>query len=148
MIKVFKFSLIATGVLLLSACSKQPIPDIIKDGNLKAPSNGNSMLYVYRLSSLMGMGVYYDIHDSAQEDKVLGTLENDTIIAQEIPPGPRKIWARTEVKDEVNIDAKPNEINCIKGSVGFGLIVGHPHLSVIDRATCEQEIREIIAGRK
>ena len=80
---------------------------------------------IYRPSSLLGIGVYYDVHDSAQQDKVLGTLENDTIIAKEIPPGPRKIWASTEVKDETYIDAKPNKIECIKGSVGFGIIVGH-----------------------
>jgi len=105
------------------------------------------MLYIYRPSSLLGIGVYYDVHDSAQQDKVLGTLENDTIIAKEIPPGPRKIWARTEVKDETYIDAKPNKIECIKGSVGFGIIVGHPQLHVVDKATCENDIREIIKGR-
>lgn len=109
-----------------------------KFGNFKLPSENKSMLYVYRPSSFVGGGVYYDIH---VKDQFVGTLRNGGFIEKEITPSENiEIWAKTESKASVSLDMKPNETYCIKGGVGIGFIVGRPNLEIVDKTLCEKEI--------
>lgn len=113
-----------------------------KFGNFKMPSENKSMLYVYRPSSFVGGGVYYDIHaNDNNKDEVIGTLRNGGFIEKEIAPTENvEIWAKTESKASVSLDMKPNETYCVKGGVGIGFLVGRPNLEIVDRALCEKEI--------
>jgi hypothetical protein len=106
------------------------------------PSENKSMLYVYRPSSFVGGGVYYDIHaNDNNKDEVIGTLRNGGFIEKEIAPTENvEIWAKTESKASVSLDMKPNETYCVKGGVGIGFLVGRPNLEIVDRALCEKEI--------
>lgn len=113
-----------------------------KFGSFKLPSENKSMLYVYRPSSFMGGGVYYDIHtNDNNKDEIIGTLRNGGFIEKEITPTENtEIWAKTESKASVSIDMKPNETYCVKGGVGIGFLVGRPNLEIVDKALCEKEI--------
>ncbi len=113
-----------------------------KFGSFKTPSENNSMLYVYRPSSFVGAGVYYDIHtNNNKKDEIIGTLRNGGFIEKEITPNENlEVWAKTEAKSSVSFDIKPNETYCVKGGVGVGLLVGRPNLEIVDKALCEKEI--------
>ena len=113
-----------------------------KFGNFRIPSENNSMLYVYRPSSFLGSGIYYDIHtNDNNKDEIIGTLRNGGFIEKEITPTENtEIWAKTESKASISLDVKPNEIYCVKGGVGVGFFVGRPNLELVDKALCEKEI--------
>lgn len=114
-----------------------------KFGSFKIPSENNSMVYVYRPSSFIGGGVYYDVHtnDDNNKDEIIGTLRNGGFIEKEITPKENtEIWAKTESKASVSLDMKPNETYCIKGGVGIGFLVGRPNLEIVDKTLCEKEI--------
>lgn len=113
-----------------------------KFGSFKTPSENNSMLYVYRPSSFVGGGVYYDIHtNDNSKDEIIGTLRNGGFIEKEITPTENlEVWAKTEAKASVSLDIKPNETYCVKGGVGIGFLVGRPNLEIVDKTLCEKEI--------
>tara|TARA_B100001063_G_scaffold223224_1_gene230278 strand:+ start:1110 stop:1562 length:453 start_codon:yes stop_codon:yes gene_type:complete len=113
-----------------------------KFGNFKMPSENKSMLYVYRPSSFVGGGVYYDIHaNDNNKDEVIGTLRNGGFIEKEMAPTENvEIWAKTESKASVSLDMKPNQTYCVKGGVGIGFLVGRPNLEIVDKTLCEKEI--------
>ncbi len=115
-----------------------------KFGNFKLPSENKSILYVYRPSSFVGGGVYYDIHASYNnKDEIIGTLRNGGFIEKEMTPTENiKIWAKTESKSSLSLDMKPNETYCIKSELKIGFLVGKPNLEIVDRALCEKEIVE------
>lgn len=115
-----------------------------KFGNFKLPSENKSMLYVYRPTSFVGGGVYYDIHvNDNNKDEIIGTLRNGGFIEKEMTSTENiEIWAKTESKASVSLDLKPNETYCIKGGVGIGFLVGRPNLEIVDKTLCEKEIIE------
>lgn len=113
-----------------------------KFGSFKLPTENKSMLYVYRPSSFVGGGVYYDINVNKNNDnEIIGTLRNGGFIEKEILPTENvEVWAKTESKASVSLDMKPNEIYCVKGGVGVGFLVGRPNLEIVDKRLCEKEI--------
>lgn len=108
------------------------------------PKLDKGMLYVYRPSSFLGGGVFYDVHNTNQQnnDLVIGELRNGGYIEAEVSVGENEIWGQTEAKSSVTIDIKKGETYCVKGGVGIGLLVGRPHLSIVDLNTCKAEILE------
>jgi len=118
------------------------------DGTLKAPSPGKGMLYVYRPSAFYGGGVFYDLHDSAQGDKVLGTITSGSVIAAELEPGSREIWAKTEAKVSVPVTIEAGKTQCVKAGVGMGLLVGRPTLEKAALDQCRKEVSKIVLERK
>ena len=147
--KIIMIGVGVVGALLLSGCAgTQPIPPAVQNGKFKAPSAGKSMLYVYRPSSFVGGAVYYDIHDGGQKDKVIGTITSGSLIAKELNPGTREIWAKTEAKAGVPVTLKRGKSQCIVAGVSMGLFIGRPTLQKTDMQTCRYEIKKIIAERK
>ena len=112
----------------------------------KTPEKGKGMVYVYRPSGFIGGGVYYDVKNQTNNDNIIGTLRNGGFIYKEMTPGKKILWAKTEAKHEVPVNVKENEIACIKGGVGFGIIVGRPELINVDKSICEVEIKETHAS--
>jgi hypothetical protein len=120
----------------------------VHDGELKKPEAGKGMLYVYRPSSFIGGGVYYDIHDSAQNDKVLGTITSGSVVEAELPPGPREIWAKTEAKTTIPVTIQAGKTECIEAGVSMGILVGRPSLKKVSLEKCRQEVKRIVAEQK
>ncbi len=108
----------------------------------KTPSEGKGIVYVYRPSSFVGAGVYYDVKNKTNNDEVIGTLRNGGFISKEMTPGKKIIWAKTEATSTVTVDVKENDIVCVQGSVNMGLLVGRPDLKNVDKSVCEIEIKD------
>ncbi len=107
------------------------------------PKPDRALLYVYRPDSFGGSGVYYGVHVNNKENNNtgIGQLKNNAFLKMDIPEGESEVWAETESKSSVTLDAKKNEIHCVKGEVGIGLFVGRPYLSIVDANTCKAEIQ-------
>lgn len=122
----------ATAVLL-SACAASGSPF----GSLTAPDNGQSRLYVYRTSSIKGSGIRFTVNAG---NTPIGVIRNGGYLVADLPPGEHEISAKTEVRRSVTLPFKPNEIQCVKASVGFGAFVGRPKLEAVSLEQCRNEI--------
>lgn len=112
------------------------------------PKKNAGIAYIYRPSSILGAAVYYDIHvtNKTTSNQNAGRLSNGGYVKVDLPVGENEIWGKTEVKSSVTLDIKDGTISCIKGGVGIGFIIGHPHLSIVDMATCSEEIKGTKTG--
>lgn len=108
------------------------------------PSEGKGMVYVYRPSSFVGSGVYYDVKND--ENTLVGTLRNGGFIFKEMEPGERTLSAKTEATETVQVVVKQNEIVCIRGGVRMGVLVGRPDLNTVSFNQCESEIKDTKAS--
>jgi hypothetical protein len=97
------------------------------------------LVYIYRPFGLGG-GVYYDVKANG---KVVTTLYSGGYYPFVADPGEIEFSAKTEASDEVTIDVKPSQTYFIRGTVGLGFLVGHPHLTVVPAADAEAEIKEL-----
>ncbi|MCS4533388.1 DUF2846 domain-containing protein [Neisseria montereyensis] len=109
--------------------------------NMEQPAEGQSKIYVYRTKSIKGGAVHFDVNAN---ETYIGHLRNGGYIAADVVPGDYEIWARTEAKGGVNIPLKPNEIQCVKASVGFGLLVGRPKFQQVPLEQCQAEITNTV----
>ncbi len=140
----FNLSLITTGiigatlVIGFTGCGAKGK----QFSGFKTPEKGKGMVYVYRPSSFIGGGVYYDVKNQNNNDEVIGTLRNGGFISKEMTPGKKTLWAKTEATSTVPVEVKANEIVCVKGGVGFGFLAGRPDLKNVDKSTCELEIKD------
>ncbi|UFS61834.1 DUF2846 domain-containing protein [Sulfurimonas sp. HSL-3221] len=139
--KLTTTTLLALGTaIIMSGCGAKG-PTFSK---IEKPEKDMGLVYIYRPSSFIGGGIYYDIHVTDQDgnDKVIGTLRNGGYFQYTSQPGEKEFWAKTEAKSSVTIDIEPNKMYCIKGEVGIGFIAGRPHLTVVDNKLCEEEIKD------
>ena len=108
----------------------------------KIPEKGKGMVYIYRPSSFIGGGVYYNVKNKNNDDEIIGTLRNGGFISKEMTPGKKTFWAKTEATDTVPVEVKADEVICVKGGVEFGFLVGRPNLRNVAKSTCEVEIKD------
>jgi hypothetical protein len=95
-----------------------------------------AVIYIYRSSGLGGL-VYYDVKANG---KVVTTLYSGTYYPYLSEPGEIEFSAKTEASDSVTLDAKAGQIYYLKGTVGIGFFVGHPHLTVVSAEEAEKDI--------
>lgn len=126
------------AAMFLSGCgaSGQPF------SQFATPKQDQGLVYVYRPSSVLGMGVYYDIHvtNPTNPDLIAGELVNGSYVEVDVPVGENEIWGRTESKTSVTLDVKNGETYCVKGGVGIGFFIGRPNFEIVDMQTCQAEI--------
>lgn len=134
------FGAISVSVLLFTGCGAkgQQFTEFAK------PKPNQGLVYVYRPKSLVGGGVYYDIHvtNETTPDFIAGELVNGSYIEIDVPTGESEIWGKAEAKSSVTVDIDEGDIQCVKGGVGIGFIVGRPNLQIVDMETCKAEIIE------
>lgn len=129
-------SQIAAGLLLCTAIGCAPtLGQVYK--NVEAVPNNKALVYIYRPSGMMGGSVYYDVKANG---KVVTTLYSGSYYPYFTDPGEIEFSAKTEASDEVTIDAKANQTYFLRGSVGLGFFVGHPHLTVVSPEEAATEI--------
>ena len=97
-----------------------------------------ALVYIYRTSG-MGAAVYYDVKANG---RVVTTLYSGTYYPYITDPGEIEFSAKTEASDSATIDAKAGQTYYLKGTVGIGFIIGHPHLTVVPAEEAEKEIVE------
>lgn len=131
--------IIFVGVaMFLSGCGAAGQPF----SQFATPKQDQGLVYVYRPSSVLGMGVYYDIHvtNPTNPDLIAGELVNGSYVEVDVPVGENEIWGRTESKTSVTLDVKNGETYCVKGGVGIGFFIGRPNFEIVDMQTCQTEI--------
>jgi hypothetical protein len=129
-----KYLLISVILLATGCASLGPVYSKID----KIPDN-TGLVYIYRPSSFIGGGVSYDVKDG---DTVVTTLHNGGYYPYFSSPGEKEFWAKTEAKSSVTLDVKSGQTYYIKGEVGAGFFVGHPHLMVVAPEVGEKEIED------
>ncbi|MGF6148032.1 Protein of uncharacterised function (DUF2846) [Kingella potus] len=131
-----KFLPVAFAALMLSACAATGT----QFDSFKQPSEGQSMLYVYRPKAFVGGGVHFKV---AANDTVIGRLRNGGYLEKELPPGEYDIWAQTEAKRSTLVELKPDETRCVRAGVDMGVWVGRPRLETVSLNECEKGIRNL-----
>lgn len=58
-----------------------------------------------------------------------------------VKPGMVRCGADTEMGDEVELAIAPGTVNYIKEEIGWGVLIGHPHLYPMDADTAQNEVR-------
>jgi len=130
---IMLFSLLFLG--LLSGCAS--LGPVYQEADLVPEDKG--LVYIYRPSSFVGGGVSYDVKVG---ETPVTTLYNGGYYPYLSAPGEVEFWAKTESRSAVTLDVKVGETYFVKGTVGVGLIVGRPHLTVVPNETGFQEIVE------
>lgn len=138
--KKIQISALSLGAMaILSGCAASG-PQFV---DFEKPKQGNSKVYVYRTSGLGG-AVVPSVHQTnlgTNEDKIIGEVKPSGYISTEIQPGKYQIWAKTEAKNEVYIDAKADEIYCVEHYISFGFFIGHPQFKLIPIEQCKLDIK-------
>jgi hypothetical protein len=100
---------------------------------------GMGLVYIYRPNSFWGGGVSYYVNTG---QTVITTLHSGGYYPYFAKPGELELWARTEAKTAVTLDVKAGETHYVKGTIGIGVVVGHPHLILVSKDVGEAEIAE------
>jgi hypothetical protein len=120
----------------------------IANKEVSGASTGNDyvLLHIYRKGSMIGAAVSYSVHlDDDPICRVTNKWKETIKIDRE---GLITLWARTEVKKEVSIDAQFGGEYYIRCSVTMGGMVGRPHLELVDEATGKKEFNAIKEPKK
>ncbi len=120
--------------LLLSGCASlgaKYTPDTAVPPNRAA-------VYVYRPGALGGA-----LSPNVQANGVpLADLPAHGYFVYYAAPGELTLTQHTEASTSVTLDVKAGETYYVKGSMGMGFFVGHPHLVIVPNDTAAQEIKD------
>lgn len=101
------------------------------------PSN-RAAIYVYRPSAMAPA-----ISPNVQANGVpLLDLPAHGYFVYYAAPGELTLTEHTEATTSVTLDVKSGNTYYVKGSVGIGFFVGHPHLLLVSNDVGEQEIKD------
>lgn len=130
-------------VLLIAGCATtgpqyQAATDVPAD---------RALVYVYREAGFVGGGLSYMVRAN---DVEISTLPAGGYFVYHAVPGEIEFSAKTEARTSVTIDAEAGRTYYIKGTVGVGVFVGHPHLTVVPNDVGAKEIVEckLVPGAK
>lgn len=119
--------------LFLGGCASGPkfTPDT------GVPAN-RAAVYVYRPGTL---GAAIQPHVTAN-GVPLAALKPQGYFVYRAAPGELELAAHTESTTSVTLDIKAGESYYVKGSIGLGFFVGHPHLVIVSNDVGAKEITE------
>ena len=121
--------------LLLAACATTG-PKFASEA---APPEGRATVYIYREAGFVGSGVAYTVSANGVE---IAALPAGGYFVYHAAPGEVEFSAKTEARTSVTIDVKAGEAYYIKGTIGVGFFVGHPHLTVVPSDVGAKEIAQ------
>ncbi|HEX9139670.1 MAG TPA: DUF2846 domain-containing protein [Steroidobacteraceae bacterium] len=98
------------------------------------PSPGTATVIFFRASRFMGAAVGFIVREGQTE---LGKLRSGTYFSIQVPPGKHMFTVHSEAKDDLTMEADAGETYYFEGSIGAGVMVGHPHLAPSDQASYE-----------
>ncbi len=94
------------------------------------------MVYVYRPYSFFGSLIHPAV-TCGDETASIGPGGYHAFVG---PPGKTTCSVETETADEVDIPADPR-VHYLREEIGWGALVGHPHLNPIDHDLAQSEIQ-------
>jgi Protein of unknown function (DUF2846) len=94
-------------------------------------------VYVYRTSGFGGAAISYTVSVNGTE---ISSLPSGGYFVYYAAPGENEFTAKTEAKTSVTVDAKAGETYFVKGTIGMGVLVGHPHLTAVANDVGTKEI--------
>lgn len=119
--------------LLLGGCASGPkfTPDSAVPANRAA-------VYLYRPSAV-GAAVSPAVTANGVP---LAELKAEGYFVYRAAPGELELAQKTEASTSVTLDIKAGDTYYVKGSVGMGFFVGHPHLVIVANDVGMKEITE------
>jgi hypothetical protein len=120
-------SLLAAGCASLGPAYK-PVTNAPKD---------KATVYVYRPSGFGGAAISYTVAANGVD---ISKLPSGGYFVYYAKPGETEFSAKTEAQTSVTIDAKAGQTYYVKGTIGMGVFVGHPHLVQVDGYAGDEEI--------
>ena len=127
MIAVSGMSLLSSGCATLGS-TYTPVSNAPKD---------KATVYVYRQPAFSGGAVSYTVAVNGVD---VSSLPSGGYFVYYANPGETEFAAKTEAKTSVTVDAKAGQTYYVKGTVGMGVFVGHPHLLEVTSDVGSQEI--------
>ena len=122
------------AILLAAGCASTPRPLYAPEAAVPAD---RAVVYVYRDAGVIGGAVAYTVSANGTP---IAKLPPGGYFPYYAKPGEIEFTARTEATTSVTIDARAGQTYYIKGSIGIGLLVGHPHLVVVANEVGAAEI--------
>jgi hypothetical protein len=96
-----------------------------------------AVIYVYRPYHFGGSLLHPTITCGDQTARVGPGGYHAFVVA----PGAIQCSAETDKQDVVELDIAPGSVNYIKEEIGWGIMVGHPHLYPMDSDDAQSEIQ-------
>ena len=104
----------------------------------EAPSTADTAtIYVYRDFNVFGGGMTYMVLANGVP---IGSLPAGGYFAYHAPPGKVAVSAKTEATTSATVEAKGGDVYYVKGTVGIGVLVGRPYLTLVSKEVGEKEI--------
>ena len=94
-------------------------------------------VYVYRPKAFGGGGISYTVSANGTE---VSSLPSGGYFVYYAAPGETEFSAKTEAKTSVTLDVKPGQTYYVQGTIGMGVFVGHPHLTLVGNDVGAKEI--------
>jgi len=106
----------------------------------KIPEN-TGVVNVYRPSSFAGGGVSPTLYTDKGKTP-LSKIYQGGYFTYFAKPGEVDFSAATETESSVTLDIKSGQVYYVKLTIGIGILVGRPHLTVVSPEIGEKEIAE------
>jgi Protein of unknown function (DUF2846) len=132
--RIAKILALAGVSILLGGCATLG-PKFTPD-TAAQPDRGT--VYVYRTGS-MGAAVHPQVTANGVP---LAQLPPQGYFVYHAAPGELELAQKTEATTSVTLDVKAGETYYVKGSIGIGFFVGHPHLVIVSNDVGAKEIVE------
>jgi len=135
--KEFRFSGYAFSlamICLMAGCAQGPPFKKVTE-----IPQGKGLVYIYRPAGIVGSAVRYEVYAGTDD---VGHLVPGGYLTYFANPGELEIWGKTEARGSVTLDVKAGQEQYVKGSLGVGLFVGRPILTVVEPQVGQREIRD------
>lgn len=133
---IFKLmsALLFFGIPFLSSCAPTLGPAFQKVGMI--PENVG-LVYIYRPPDFFGAGISYDVKANGVNAT---TLYNGGYYPYFAKQGDVEFSAKTESTSAAKIYVEVGQTYYLKGTIGWGVLVGRPHLEVVSPEVGQVEI--------
>jgi len=104
------------------------------------PQAGKGLVIFYRERHFVGGAVSYKVLDNGTR---IGGLPNGAYFVYQAKPGVHTFTAATEATDEKPLTVEAGKTYYIRGEVQMGVLVGRPHLIIVDSQEGVSAIKDL-----
>jgi hypothetical protein len=122
----------------LTGCASGPT-FVEMEAQMPALRADTGRIYVLRDGTL-GLAVQPDVRI---DGVVVGTAKPNGFFYVDRPAGTCTITARTESEAKLVVSFSPGETKYVRFSIGFGIVVGRPHLDLMDASEGRSVLRDL-----